>query len=495
MALVITLIIVLIILWRVKKKKARKVQRAAYQTQQQVQADPTLGPVLPPSKPQLRGAPVTESNFPKKKKQIYTAADHFGALEPGGPEDPDLAFACTKYAFEEVTRDVKRISISLDTDSSCCRALRWGVRLAEFYRDGHGCEPDAQAAIDVMDKIDFLWARVDALVGSRALSQSESQAAHAVLDDSLENQLCYADCCSMIGNGDRADACYRESFNMAQAIPNADYWRETVIQHAMGDYSTTYPRPVRYGVAVELALSLAGLKKPMGGHYLMALMEIRGLDHAALGRSWEEDLRLYSGAEGAYPLYRKGLALLHGLGTKQDVKAGLTALVEAYQQGNIMAANALYEYYDGIRYAPQLDAQQKALVEKLLTQWSGKYKRMKADPSTLEKIMSTGTVNEAAAAFSSQYRRPEPEEEPEAAEGGADIRHIPQIIADDMGRPWVFVEWVGSEARRYRPQYQTDSDSVLYPLNTDADGKTEVIIRQSHIHGNTASLFSRTFHW
>ncbi len=494
MALVITLIIVLFILWRVKKKKARKVQRAAYQTQQQVQADPTLGPVIPPSRPQLRGTPVTENSFPKKRKQIYTAADHFGALEPGGPEDPDLAFACTKYAFEEVTRNVKSISIALDEDSSCCRALRWGVRLAQFYRDGHGCDPDAQAAIDVMDKIDFLWARVDALVGSRALNPRESQAAHAVLGDSLENQLCYADCCSMLGDGDRADTCYRESFHMAQAIPNADYWREKVIRHAMGDYSTAYPRPVRYGVAVELALSLAGLKKPMGGHYLMALMEIRNLDLNALGHSWEKDLSLYSSAEGAYPLYRTGLALLHGLGTAQDVKAGLTALAEAYRQGNIMAAEALYEYYDGIRYSDRLNAQQKALVEKLLTEWSGKYKRMKADPSTLEKIMSTGTVNEAAAAFSSQYRQPERSEDGEAAEGG-DIHDMPQIITDDMGRPWVFVDWVGSEARRYRPQYQTDSDSVLYPLNTDADGNTEVIIRQSHIHGNTASLFSRTFHW
>lgn len=495
MALVITLIIIIFVVWRIKKKKAVKASRATYQRQQQVEADPTLGPVIPPSKPQLRGTPVTESNFPKKRKQIYTAADHFGALEPGGPENPDLAFACTKYAFEEVTRDVKRISISLDEDSSCCRALRWGVRLAEFYRDGHGCEPDAQAAIDVMDKIDFLWARVDALIGSRALNQYESKTAHAILGDSLENQLCYADCCSMIGDGNRADKCYKESFNMAQAIPNVDYWRETVIQHAMGDYSTVYPRPVRYGVAVELALSLAGLKKPMGGHYLMALMEIRNLDLNALGHSWEKDFRLYSSAEGAYPLYRTGLALLHGLGTKQDVKAGLTALLEAYQQGNIMAANALYEYYDGIRYSNQLNAQQKALVEKLLTEWSGKYKRMKADPATLTKIMSTGTVNEAAAAFSSQYSQPEPEDDAQTAEDSTDVHDMPQIITDDMGRPWVFVDWVGSDARRYRPQYQTDSDSVLYPLNTDANGKTEVIIRQSHIHGNTASLFSRTFHW
>lgn len=80
--------------------------------------------------------------------------------------------------------------------------------------------------------------------------------------------------------------------------------------------------------------------------------------------------------------------MLYGLGTRQDVKAGLAALVRAYQQGSVMAAYTLYKYYDGIRYSNQMSNQQKKLVENLLSDWSRKYERMKVEKYSARHFVS-----------------------------------------------------------------------------------------------------------
>lgn len=509
----IILLIIIFFVWRhIKKKKADRAEaRAEYQTRMQVESDPTLGPVIAPKKDRLRGKPVTEDNFPKKMKDVYEGAEHFGKIRVEDPEDPDMAFACTKRAFEKNSQDIDNITIELNEDSESSHCLRWGVRLAEFYRDGYGCEPDAQAAIDILSKIDPLWVRLTAYAKQRLqanrLSREQAEYANKIISLRAEAWGTLADCCAITGQGHLADEFYRQTYEMANLYGNPDYVREQVIRHAMGDYpgdyggySSAFPRPMRVSAAMELALSMAGQNKPMGGHFLMALVGIRNLDLDALGQSWETDFRIYSSAEDSYSLYRTGLAMLYGLGTEQNVKVALARLVEAYEQGSVMAAHLLYEYYNGISESPRLDKAQKTLAENLSSDWARKYERMIRNSDALEKIKATGVADEAMRECASKYTPSKLDMEDEdvfvsagetsQSAGDTRLSDLPNLITDDNGRDWEFERYVG-EAREYRmrEEYSPDLDMK------DALNNGTVLIEQRHIHGRTAVLFSRTFHW
>lgn len=500
MELIILLIIIFFVWRHFKKKKANKAERQAeYQTRMQAENDPTLGPVVPPKKSYLRGKSVTENNFPKKMKDVYTGADNFGRIKTEDTEDPDMAFACTKRAFESVSKDVANLITELGEDSRCCRCLRWGVQLAGFYRDGYGCEPNAQAAIDILLKIDPLWVRIlayiEQMLKAHRLSEEQLKYANQIISLKVDAWRSLADCYVIIGQGPVADEFYRRTYNQANAYGNPDYVREEIIRHAMGDYgdySAAYPHPMRYAVATELALSMAGQNKPMGGHFLMALVGLRKLDVEALGHSWETDFRIYSNAEDSYSLYRTGLALLYGLGTEQNVKAGLTRLTQAYEQGSVMAAHLLYKYYDGVLYSAQLDKNQKKLANSLCTDWSWKYERMKKDSGALEKIMSTGTIDEAASEYGAKYTQSKLDRADTAAFASEDtqagaastagtgefnLSSIPVIVYDDSNRQW-----------KRRGIY---GDHAVY-YNVDGG---EVTIYSAQVSGSSANTSAGTLHW
>lgn len=131
------------------------------------------------------------------------------------------------------------------------------------------------------------------------------------------------------------------AFASVSMFGNPAYVKSNVIKHAMGDQGADNVRPVCLTVASELAMALVGEGNAMGGYYLVSLTEIRNLPLSDMGKSWQKDYAIYPQAKGAYPQYRLGLAKLYGLGTQQDVNAGLKQLEQAYEQGSVQAAEAL----------------------------------------------------------------------------------------------------------------------------------------------------------
>ena len=484
MGIIIVCVIIVLVVISIKKKKADKAgggQRPSVDY-----AGTTAMPV-----PHLRGQAVTDADLPKKRDDLISGSD-LGLRGSTIVDNPDYLFACTKKLVDSVSRDANNVVVSVKDNSEAYRLIKYGVRLAEFYRDGYGCDPDPRAAVELIQLIRQLWEREYYYISrnSAAFNEEDAECAMELSQCYTYGLLCQADCFAILGSMDLANEVYRHCYSAADTFENSDYVRENVIIHAMGDYSVNYPRPMCYAVATEFALSLAGAGNPMGGHFLMALLEIGKLDFSSLGKSWEQNLSVYSKGSGAYSAYQVGRAKLYGLGTQQDTKEALTLLEAAYNEQSVQAAKLIYEYYSYVSEATHGSGTSRSLCD----DWSHRYERIKANPEALLKIKSTGAVNEEMAAFANEYIPTEQEayanDTADAAMGvsdGAssqdshagefDLKALPSIIYDDTNRMW---------KRRYAA-----GDYVIY-YNDDGG---EIYIRNAHISGSGATTNMGNFHW
>ena len=483
----IIVIIVIFLVWRSKKKKAQASARGA---------QPAVSPTDAMPVRQLRGRPVSEADLPKKLDELVSGSEW--GDQPKVGYNPDYCFACTKKIFEKASTDVDNIPTTASKGQGY-RVIMYGSRLAEHYRDGYGCDPDPQAAINVMNTVFQFWERESAFIRGRRFSQQEHEIVmemdHAILD----GKLCQADCLAILGKERAAGNAYRACFDAAPDYGNPDYVRECIIEHAMGDYSVNYPRPMCFAVATEFALNLAGNGKAMGGHFLKALLEIRNLDLASLGQSWEQDLAVYSKGDGAYTAYKVGKAKLYGLGTQPDVQEALELLQAGYEAKGVHAAHMLYEYYNHLEDAARggnKTAYKAAQAQ--ATDWSHRYERLKVNPEALVQIMSTGALNDDMRKYADKYSAPVGYEPtivpatpaaPQRSSGGSDfsmdtpvdagfdLRLIPSIVYDDRGRTWKKRGLFGDHAVYYN------------------DDVGEVTIYSAAISGTSAATDAGYLHW
>lgn len=337
---------------------------------------------------EMRSTPPAKADIPDYFED-RTETAIFGA--------PDLAFACAKSVVEECQRKEGSLVLSNDEKNMAYQYMQIGLKLAEYYRDGYGCDRDPEAGIQLLDRIIAFW-------------QDQKNAGYGgALSLFFNAHLVMADCYAALGDMRKANQFYRMSFAMAKVFENGkENVRIRVLEHVLGEYDfdrPQIPRPMSMEVATELSLSMMALGHSIGGHEMLVCTEFRDVDTGKIGKSWEQDLEVYKEAGGIFSLYRLGRYMLYGLGVPQDVKKGLDLLVEAYLAGSYWAARQIQEYYYKLEnYETFSDKAQKRQVKELSAKWSRRADDLKRNTSAMDKIMSVSGVAQTAEEYVVKFK-------------------------------------------------------------------------------------------
>lgn len=448
-----------------------------------------------------RGGAVPESALPSNDDKLLKGRHE--------TTRPDYAFACAKKFYEKYLAKAQagKLNISAGTAPTIRLWFDTARLLARYYQMGLGCEPDPQAALDLMLPVEQYGTQQS----NREDSLPNTDEVIAVFAGIAENLLSLAECYACMGRERESEKYYRMAMAASRAAKYPDILEQKILKSAMGGF----PIPANPTIAGELALKLIQKNRVFAAYAMMEIKDLQAMDYKKIGVSYEQDFQVYLEAGrktgSVYAAYKLGGCYLYGKGVSQNVELGLSLLHDASFGGNLNATEEVHDYleaFDEAEYkkatGKKLSFDESSAANDTEYTWYERLEHMEENTQILAAIQKVIDGHDGAEELIGKRIRPEAfptlsedldadtDTEEENGAGAAfgqgsqaakepenefDLSRIPFIVYDDSNRRWMRRGIYGDHAVYY---------------NDDGE---EVSIYSAQVSSSSADTSAGTLHW